>query len=485
MGIEIQKLTGKVIEQISEAIIVIDTDTRINYLNKAAQELYGYDEYEVIGKTPKDFSADSDYEVMQKQIYKAIKNGKIWEGEYYNKKKNGDVFLASVRISPLFEENEIVAHVGIIQDITKEKEKETLIENSENKFFKAFYHSPMAKTITVTDTGEIIEVNEEFEKLTGYSREELMGKTTIELLILNEEERYKIVKKVKRYGHFKNIYVTCNTKHGAKVNLLVSVSKIDIGDKDCILTVAQDVTDRLKDEERLKEYATKLENSNSNLQQFASVIAHELREPLRSTLTFLEMFANDHVDEKDSNASECFANIKDNIGHMQKLINGMLSLAKIETDKELIDNIDLMKVVKMAITNLSRKIDESGAKISFNDLSCIIGDESQLVQVFSNLIKNSIKYSGDKTPVIDITSHLDVDSLIIRINDNGIGIDSDNLKNIFMVFNKSKTRDKDSFGLGLSICDRIIQKHGGVIWAESVKGEGSTFFIKLPTKPQE
>ena len=482
---EFQKLTGKVIEQISEAILVIDTDTRINYMNRVAQELYGYDETEIVGKTYKELSEGSDYEIIQGQIYEAINNGKTWEGEYYNKKKNGDIFLASVRITPLFDGNEIVAHVGIIQDITKDKAREVKIIDSENKFFKAFYHSPIPKCITIVETGEFIEVNDEFEKLTGYSTKELIGKTTIELFIVEPDDRANIVDKIKRYGHFKNVYIDCVTKQGVKIKLLVSVSKIDISNKECMLTVAQDVTERLQDEKKLREYAIKMEESNNNLKQFASVIAHELREPLRSTLTFLDMFASEYVDKEDKDATECFVSINKNIKHMQKIINGMLSLAKIETSKEPSVEVDLTEVVEASIKNLSHDIDESGAKIYFDKLPCVSGDKDQLIQVFSNLIKNSIKYSGDKAPLIDISSQLHENHWVIRISDNGIGIDEDNLKNIFTIFNRSGMSIRDSLGLGLSICDRIIQKHGGTIWAESVKDEGSTFFIKFPADIKE
>lgn len=163
----------------------------------------------------------------------------------------------------------------------------------------------------------------------------------------------------------------------------------------------------------------------------------------------------------------------------------MLSLAKIETSKEPSVEVDLTEVVEASIKNLSHDIDESGAKIYFDKLPCVSGDKDQLIQVFSNLIKNSIKYSGDKAPLIDISSQLHENHWVIRISDNGIGIDEDNLKNIFTIFNRSGMSIRDSLGLGLSICDRIIQKHGGTIWAESVKDEGSTFFIKFPADIKE
>jgi signal transduction histidine kinase len=231
--------------------------------------------------------------------------------------------------------------------------------------------------------------------------------------------------------------------------------------------------------------AQQLERSNKDLQQFAYVASHDLQEPLRAVGGFLSLLSERCSGQLGEQADRWIIQAVDGAERMRLLINDLLAFARVDTRGAAMTSIDCSVPVREALDNLSVLIDESGAQIEVGGLPHIVVDRSQLTQVFQNLIGNSIKYKSDRVPHITIDAEQKGKEWQFSIKDNGIGFDPAHAERIFVIFQRLYTRaEYAGTGIGLALCSRIIERHGGRIWAISEVGTGSTFFFTLPIQPK-
>lgn len=244
--------------------------------------------------------------------------------------------------------------------------------------------------------------------------------------------------------------------------------------------------ERLRAEEAIKRYTIELERSNKELQQFAYVASHDLQEPLRMVSSFLTLLERRYNQKLDKDGKDFIHYSVDGAIRMQSLINDLLEYSRVGTRGKPFEPIDLNKVFDQAKNNLKIAIKEHKADISCGQLPIVRGDDTQLTQVFQNLIGNAIKFHGEKPPEICISSQRVNGSVEITIKDNGIGIDPQYNDRIFLIFQRLHSRDEyPGTGIGLAICKRIVERHGGNIWVESKIGEGSAFHFSIPVKEKE
>jgi PAS domain S-box-containing protein len=225
-----------------------------------------------------------------------------------------------------------------------------------------------------------------------------------------------------------------------------------------------------------------LARSNADLQQFAYVASHDLQEPLRMVASYLQLLERRYKDKLDTDANEFINYAVDGAGRMQNLINDLLAYSRVGTQGKPFKSTNYENVFHRALLNLKIAIEESKAVITHDDpLPTVHADESQLVQVLQNLISNAIKFRGDQAPHIHIgTQHRD-EEWVFSVKDQGIGIDPQYKERIFMIFQRLHNRTEYvGTGIGLAICKRIVERHGGRIWVESELGQGSTFFFTIP-----
>jgi PAS domain S-box-containing protein len=241
-----------------------------------------------------------------------------------------------------------------------------------------------------------------------------------------------------------------------------------------------DITDRKRAEEALRDAAERLKRSNEELEQFASVASHDLQEPLRVVVGYVQLFARKYQGSLDADA-ELFINyIVDGVTRMQQLINDLLNYSRVGTRGLALQSIDMQAVVDHAIANLKAVIEESSATVTCEPLPTVQGDETQLVQLLQNLIGNGIKFHGERAPQIHISARPDGDCWQFAVRDNGIGIEREYWEQIFEIFQRLHTRQEYAgTGIGLAICKRIVERHGGRIWLESELGRGTTFHFTL------
>lgn len=223
-----------------------------------------------------------------------------------------------------------------------------------------------------------------------------------------------------------------------------------------------------------------LMRSNAELEQFAYVASHDLQEPLRMVASYTQLLGKRYKDKLDDDARDFINFAVDGANRMQRLINDLLEYSRVTTKGNPFVNADLSAVVDLAVANLHEKIMETGSVITKESLPVINGDEIQLMRVFQNLIDNAIKFKGKDAPRIYINSNETRGKVIISVKDNGIGIESKYKDKVFVIFQRLHSHSNyPGTGIGLAICKRIIERHGGNIWLESVPGNGTTFYFTL------
>jgi len=224
-----------------------------------------------------------------------------------------------------------------------------------------------------------------------------------------------------------------------------------------------------------------LSRSNKDLEQFAYVASHDLQEPLRAVSGFVELLKRNLEKSLDEKTSEYMNFSIDGAKRMQSLINGLLEYSRVGTQGKKPQKVNSKEAFDEALARLQAGIEESGAKITADDLPVIYFDDQQLARLFQNLIGNAIKFRSDQTPQIHVSAvHQDA-AWRFAIRDNGIGIEPQYAERIFMIFQRLHTRKTYAgTGIGLSICKKIVERHGGKIWVESVPGSGSTFYFTVP-----
>jgi light-regulated signal transduction histidine kinase (bacteriophytochrome) len=217
------------------------------------------------------------------------------------------------------------------------------------------------------------------------------------------------------------------------------------------------------------------------LEQFAYVASHDLQEPLRMVASFTQLLAKRYRGKLDKDADEFITFAVDGATRMQKLIQDLLAYSRVGTRGRPLEPTDCNVIFDTARANLFTALKESGAQVSSGPLPTVLADEVQLVQLFQNLLANALKFHGEAPPLIRVTAQEDDGAWRFAVQDNGIGIAPDHQKRIFMIFQRLHHRSEyPGTGIGLAICKKIVERHGGRLWVSSEEGQGSTFFFTIP-----
>ncbi|HVD98899.1 MAG TPA: ATP-binding protein [Cytophagaceae bacterium] len=357
-----------------------------------------------------------------------------------------------------------------------------LFRESRAGFFQLFNNSPVCMSMTTTNLGKrtYVRVNKKFLEKFMYAESEIIGHTSVEVGILDQEESIRVGSIIKEKGRLQNDYVKCIAKDGSIVHTVSSIEKMQMNGEEVLVSFFLDITKIIEQQLIIEQHMQQLEAVNKELEAFSYSVSHDLMAPLRAINGYVKILEEDFSSTFDDEGKRVLTAVQKNAKKMGNLINDLLSFARVgkkAIQKTTIDINDLVNEILMDFKNSGHK-----AEIIVGDLQPVCGDPGLIKQVFVNLISNAIKYSSKKeNPVIEISSALNNNHIVYTIKDNGDGFDMKYADRLFGVFQRLHSDNQfEGTGVGLATVQRIINKHGGVIHAEAEPGKGATFWFTLP-----
>ncbi|RQG98082.1 PAS domain S-box protein [Natrarchaeobius chitinivorans] len=378
-----------------------------------------------------------------------------------------------VRVVPLTDDDgNAFGGMTLAQDITDRKERKRALAESKRRYQTLVDHFPNGAVGLYDETLSYTIVGGSLLDELGIASEDVVGSSIY--------DRYPD-EIVEQYGHYFDSVFEGESNafeleyHDRHLQAHTLPVRNTDGEIDAGMLMVQDVTER-------KEYERKLEASNERLEQFAYAISHDLQEPLRMVSSYLQLVDDRYADELDEDAEEFIEFAVDGADRMREMIEALLEYSRVETEGDPLEPTDLDGVLEDAIENLHLQIEDADAEITAEDLPRVRGDAGQLRQVFQNILSNAIEYSGDEPPRITVSAEREDGQCVVSIRDRGIGIDPEDQERVFDVFERLHNReDHPGTGVGLALCQRIVERHGGDIWVDSEPGAGATFSFTLPT----
>lgn len=262
-------------------------------------------------------------------------------------------------------------------------------------------------------------------------------------------------------------------------------SRLSVVARERAVALERETARAARNEQLIADRTLELKRCNSEFEQFAYIASHDLQEPLRMVASYTELLAQRYKDQFDERGEKYVAYASDGAKRMQRLVEALLIFSRVGTRGRLPEPTDLAAVARAAVKNLSPAMIRSGAHVEVGTLPMVMADGIQIGQVFENLIDNAIKFRGDRAPHIHVGAEADGNQWIVRVADNGIGIDTKFSERVFLLFQRLHDREKyGGSGMGLTISRKIVERHGGRIWYESQPGKGTTFFFTLPAAQQ-
>jgi hypothetical protein len=342
--------------------------------------------------------------------------------------------------------------------------------------------------ISKDPAGNITSWNKGAERIFGYAAAEAMGKP-IAILAAPEcrDEMRSILERVMRGERVDHYETIRRAKDGRRVNVSLTVSPIyDLAGRIIGASkIARDITERKMAEEAVAKHAERLARANADLQQFAYITSHDLKEPLRTVVSCTEMFLSKSGGKLDSEERQLLNYVVTAALQMSTMIADLLPYARTLSEDLPTESLRISQVLEWAVNNLGLAIQSSSAEISYNpdSLPAVRGNKLALVQLFQNLLGNAIKYRSSEPPRIEISAERQDDGWRFLVRDNGIGIAPVYHERIFTLFQRLHTQAQHAgSGVGLALCRKIVQAHGGKIWVESEAGKGATFIFSLPAE---
>jgi PAS domain S-box-containing protein len=476
------------LEAAPDAMIVVNQAGQIVLLNLQAEKQFGYHRDELVGQQVKNIIPEGFAERLiadgTRTAAEALAQ-QIGTGlELRGRRKDGSEFPIELMLSPL-ENAEGILVTAAIRDISLRKAAAEHLMQMEGRYRGLLEAAPDAMVL-VDHAGGIVIVNVQAEKQFGYRRDELVGRQVKQ--IIPDESMGRLLTGVLRDSDpslVETVPVAIELKGTHKTG---SVFPIEVmlsplrGADGILLTMAiRDITTRKQAEARLLETVEELNRSNEELGQFAYIASHDLQEPLRMVASYTQLLSKRYTGKLDADADEFIAFAVDGANRMQRLIQDLLAYSRVGTKGQELLEISSEEALQHALMNLGGAIEESGALVSHDPLPSVLADEGQLVQLFQNLVGNAIKYQSPGTPRIHVSSaRAGPTKWLFSVKDNGLGIEEKYFDKIFGMFQRLHRREEfEGTGIGLAICKKIVERHGGRLSVESALGHGSTFRFAL------
>ena len=476
------------LEAAPDAMVVVNTAGEIVLLNVQAEKQLGYSRDELVGQEvtniiPEGFAerliADdlrSAADALAQQIGTGI--------ELIARRKNGTEFPIEIMLSPL-ESAEGILVTAAIRDISVRKSAEEHLAQMEGRYRGLLEAAPDAMVV-VNKAGEIVLLNVQAENQFGYHRDELVGQKMTNIVpegfaerLIADALRSSEDALAQQIGT--GIELTGRRKNRSEFPIEMMLSPLESAEGILVTAAIRDISKRKMAEADLLHKVEELNRSNVELGQFAYIASHDLQEPLRMVASYTQLLSRRYKGKLDADADEFIAFAVDGAGRMQRLIQDLLAFSRVGTKGKDLLETSSEEALQQALINLRGAIEESGALVTHDPLPSVLADEMQLVQLFQNLVGNAIKYQKPGVPKVHISAIKNGGKQwTFAVKDNGLGIDPQYFERIFGMFQRLHKREEFAgTGIGLAICKKIVERHGGTISVESQPGEGSTFSFEL------
>ncbi|MDY6864447.1 MAG: PAS domain S-box protein [Halobacteriota archaeon] len=473
----------EVVENIDEGLFNMDLKGRVRLINpKIAEKVTGYDMDEIEGKSLTMLAPKEEMPAAISVIQKVLGGNKIRNFETVLKKKDGTIVPFLMSLTPKMKDGKIYEIFGVVNDISEKKNAEEKARVVQERYKTVVEN--IGEGLFIQDaTGVINYVNPEIENITGYSARELIGSNFANLL--SKDVRKIILPgfgRLMKGETLHNLDINFTRKDGEEIFIEITITPyLKKGKITEITGVIRDITERKESEAILNKTLSDLKHTNKELEQFAYVASHDLQEPLRMVGSYVQLISRRYKGRLDDDADEFIEYAVDGARRMQNMINDLLTYSRVGTRGSPFKQINCEEIIRNVTIDLSILIEENNASITHDPLPVVWADEVQLIQLFSNLIGNSIKYRREDNPKVHISVEKSADNWLFSVQDNGMGIDSVYKENIFNVFSRMDKRQSGT-GIGLAVCMKIVKRHGGNIWVKSELNKGSTFYFTIPTR---
>src|SRR5271155_1998982 len=476
------------LEAAPDAMVVVNQAGEIVLLNVQAEKQFGYRRDELVGQKVKNIIPEgfaeriiadgtrSAAEALAQQIGTGI--------ELIGRRKDGTEFPIEIMLSPL-ESAEGILVTAAIRDISVRKEAEKHLARMEGRYRGLLEAAPDAMVV-VDPKGDIVLLNVQAEKQFGYHRDELVGQRMKNIIPAGFAERLiadalRSAEDALAQQIGTGIELIGRRKDGTEFPIEIMLSPLESAEGVLVTAAIRDITTRKVGEAHLLYKVEELNRSNEELGQFAYIASHDLQEPLRMVASYTQLLARRYKGRLDSDADEFITFAVDGANRMQRLIQDLLAYSRVGTKGKDLLETSSDDALQRAILNLRGAIADSGAMVTHDPLPGVLADEMQLVQLFQNLVGNAIKYQNPGVPRIHVSAKKNGGGKwTFSVRDNGLGIDPQYFDRIFVMFQRLHKREEFAgTGIGLAICKKIVERHGGDISVESQLGKGSTFRFAL------
>lgn len=462
-----------------DPLVTISAEGKITDVNKATEEVTGYDREQLIGSDFSDYFTEpekarrgyqqvfNEYYVQDYPLAIRHKTGRITEVLY-----NATVYRN--------EKGQIQGVFAAARDVTARKQAEEKLWAA-SLYARSLLEASLDPLVTISAQGKITDVNKATEEVTGYSRDQLIGSDFSDYFTQPEQAR-EGYQKVFSEGFVTDYPLAIRHTSGKITDVLYNATLYtnEAGEVQGVFAAARDITQRKIMENELKETNVKLKQSNAELEQFAYVASHDLQEPLRMVASYVQLIERRYKGKLDPDADEFINYAVDGANRMRGLIDDLLTYSRVGRLGKPFEPTKLGNVMETVLSNLQTSIADNKATVTYDDLPVVLADSGQMVQLFQNLIGNGIKFHRDEPPQVHVSVKNQGSEYQFAVSDNGIGIDSQYYNRLFKIFQRLHTKQEyPGSGIGLVICKKIVERHGGRIWLESELGKGSIVYFTL------
>lgn len=470
--------TAMIVESAPNAMLMVDANGKIRLVNKRVESLFGYDRQELIGQAiellvPARLRAAHSSHVG---VFGTAPQARAMGAgrDLFGQRKDGTEVPVEIGLNPIETKGGRFTLASII-DITERKRAE--------ERFRVLVEAAPSAMIMVDSQGLIRLVNRQVEGVFGYTREELLG-MPIQMLVPDRvRESHEV--QMRRFSREKRAMAAGREvlglrKSGAEVPLDIGLTPIEMSDGLFTLASVTDITERRRNEDELR-------RSNAELEQFAYIASHDLQEPLRMVASYTELLSERYRGKLDEKADKYIYYAVDGARRMQQLVADLLAYSRVGSQGKPLLPVDASAALHSVLHVMDGSIRKAEAVVTEpQPLPQVLADEGQLRQLFQNLIGNAIKFRGAEAPRVEVTWKIARDHYQFTVKDNGIGIDMQYAERVFQMFQRLHERTKyEGSGIGLAIVKRIVERHGGTIWFDSVPGSGTSFHFTLQMIPAE